>query len=82
MEWTKEEVLDHINTNRFFASYKLNGIFIGPLIYTNPPLPREIGLLLYITSYSQNTRDVKLNELKVPVKPDELESPLPTLEVP
>ena len=47
-EWTKEEVLDHINTNRFFASCKLNGIFVGPLIYTNPPLPREIGLLLYI----------------------------------
>jgi hypothetical protein len=47
MEWTKEEVLDHINTNRFFTSYKLNGIFIGPLIYINPLLPREIGLLLY-----------------------------------
>ena len=54
-EWTKEEVLDHINTNGFFASYKLNGIFIGPLIYTNPPLPGEIGLLPYTTSHSQPT---------------------------
>ena len=51
MEWTKEEVLDHINTNGFFASCKLNGIFIGPLIYTNPLLPGEIGLLLYIMLY-------------------------------
>ena len=49
-EWTKEEVLDHINTNGFFASMKLNGIFIGPLIYTNPPSPGEIGLLPYIAS--------------------------------
>ena len=53
MEWTKEEVLNYINTNRFFASYKLNRIFIGPLIYTNPPLPGEIGLLPYTTSHSQ-----------------------------
>ena len=48
-EWTKEEVLDHINTNGFFASYKLNWIFIGPLILINLPLPGEIGLLLYTT---------------------------------
>ena len=48
MEWIKEEVLDHINTNGFFASYKFNRIFVGLLIYTNPPLPGEIGLLLYI----------------------------------
>ena len=82
MEWTKEEVLDHINTNRFFAFCKLNGIFVGPSIYTNPPLPGEIGLLPYTTSHSQNTCDVKPNELEAPVKPDELESPLPTSEVP
>ena len=50
MEWTKEEVLDHINTNGFFASCKLNGIFVGPSIYTNPPLPGEIRLLPYTTS--------------------------------
>ena len=56
MEWTKEEVLDYININRFFASYKLNGIFIGLLIYTNPPLPGEIGLLPYIMSHSQHYR--------------------------
>ena len=48
MEQTKEEVLDYINTNRFFASMKLNGIFVGPLINTNLLLPREVGLLLYI----------------------------------
>ena len=54
MEWTKEKVLDYINTNRFFTSCKLNGIFIGLLIYTNPPLPRgtPAGLLLYTTSHS------------------------------
>ena len=52
-EWTKEEVLDHINTNGFFASCKLNWIFVGPSIYTNPPSPGEIGLLPYTTSHSQ-----------------------------
>jgi hypothetical protein len=56
MEWTKKEVLDYVNINRFFASYKLNRIFIGPLIYTNPPLPEEIGLLLYTMSHSQFTQ--------------------------
>ena len=55
MEWTKEEVLDYINTNGFFAFSKLNWIFIGPLILTNPPLPGEIGLILYIISYSHPT---------------------------
>ena len=52
MEWIKEKVLDYININGFFASYKLNGIFVGPSIYTNPPLPGEIGLLPYTTSHS------------------------------
>ena len=87
MEWTKEEVLDYINTYGFFASQKPNWIsgFLGPLVCTNPPLPGEIGLLPYITSHShftQNTCDVELNELEAPVEPDELELPLPTLEVP
>ena len=27
MEWTKEQILDHIKTNRLFASFKLNRIF-------------------------------------------------------
>ena len=84
-EWTKEEVLDYINTNGFFASSKLNWIFVGLLILTNPPLPGEIGLLPYTTSHShptQNTCNVEPNKLEVPVEPDELESPLPTLEVP
>ena len=26
MEWTKEEILDYININGFFASFKLNRI--------------------------------------------------------
>ena len=52
MEWTKEEVLDYININRFFASYKLNKIFIELLILTNSLLPREIGLLPYTILYS------------------------------
>ena len=52
-EWTKEETLDHINTNRFFAAFNLNRIsgLIGPEIYIYPPLPKGIvGLLLYTTS--------------------------------
>ena len=56
MEWTKEQILNHIKTtSKLFASSKLNRIFslIGLLIYTNPLLPREIGLLLYITSHSK-----------------------------
>jgi hypothetical protein len=88
-KWTKEEALDHINTNRFFASHKLNRIFVRPSIFTNPPPPGEIGLLPYTTSHSQpaqeptqNTCDIKPNELEIPVKPDELETPLPILEVP
>jgi hypothetical protein len=56
MEWTKEQILDHIKTtSKPFAFFKLNKIFslIGPLIYTNPLLPREtlIGLLLYTILY-------------------------------
>jgi hypothetical protein len=54
MEWTKEEILDYINTNGFFALFKLNRIsaLIGPLIYMNPLLPGGIlGLLLYTTSH-------------------------------
>ena len=49
-EWTKEETLDHINTNRFFAAFNLNRIssLIGPEIYIYPPLPEGIvGLLPY-----------------------------------
>ena len=56
MEWTKEEVLDYINTNGFFTSYKLNGIFVGPSIYINPPLPGEIGLLPYIISQAPSAK--------------------------
>ena len=52
-EWTKEEILDHINTNGFFTAFNLNRIsgLIGPEIYIYPPLPEGIvGLLLYTTS--------------------------------
>ena len=52
-EWTKEEILDHINTNGFFAAFNLNRIsgLIGPEIYIYPPLPEGIvGLLRYTTS--------------------------------
>ena len=88
MEWIKEKILDYIKTTGgLFASSKLNRIFslMGPLLYINPPLPGEIGLLLYTTSYShptQNTCNIELNKLEVPIKPDKLESPLPTLEDP
>ena len=63
-EWTKEEVLDHINTNRFFASSKLNWIFIGPSILINPPLPKEIGLLLYTTSKEELDKTSKEETIK------------------
>ena len=85
MEWTKEEILDYINTNRFFASFKLNRISIGLLIYINPLLPGEIGLLLYIILHSyptENTCDTELDKLETPIELNELEAPLPTLEVP
>jgi hypothetical protein len=48
-------------------------------------LPGEIGLLLYTILYSyptQNTYNVELNKLEVPVKLNKLEVPLPILEVP
>jgi len=32
--------------------------------------------------WSENTCAVELDELEVPAEPDELEAPLPTLEVP
>ena len=64
-EWTKEEILDHINTNGFFASFKLNRIsgLIGPSIYTNPPLPEGIGLLPYTTSHSQPAQQYNPRQL-------------------
>ena len=53
MEWTKEEILDHINTNGFFAAFNLNRIsgLIGLEIYISLLLPKReiVGLLLYIT---------------------------------
>ena len=56
MEWTKEEILDYIKTTSgLFTSFKLNRIFsfMGPLLYTNLPLPGgTLGLLSYITSHS------------------------------
>ena len=56
-EQTKEQILDYIKTtSELFAFFKLNRIFsfIGPLIYTNPPLPggTPAGFLLYTTSHS------------------------------
>jgi len=101
-EWTKEEVLDHINTYGFFASQKPNWIsgFLGPSILTNPPPPGEIGLLPYTTSHSLEPNELEalpisevpqeLQYLHQPsptqnthnVKLDELEAPLPIPEVP
>ena len=51
MEWTKEETLDYINTNKFFTAFNFNRIssLIGLEIYIYPLLPKGIvGLLLYI----------------------------------
>ena len=51
MEWTKEETLNYINTNRFFAAFNLNRIsgLIGLEIYIYLLLLKGIvGLLPYI----------------------------------
>jgi hypothetical protein len=61
-EWTKEEILDHINTNGFFAAFNLNRIsgLIGLEIYIYPPLPKGIvGLLLYTTSKEELDETLK-----------------------
>ena len=62
MEQTKEEILDYINTNRFFAAFNLNRIssLIGLEIYIYPPLPEGIvGLLPYITSKEELDETLK-----------------------
>ena len=67
MEQTKEETLDHINTNGFFAAFNLNRIFsfIGPEIYIYPPLPKGIvGLLLYITLKEELDKTLKEETIK------------------
>ena len=61
-EWTKEEILDHINTNGFFAAFNLNRIssLMGPEIYIYPPLPKGIvGLLPYIASKEELDKILK-----------------------
>jgi hypothetical protein len=69
MEWTKEEILDHINTNRFFAAFNLNRIssLIGPEIYISPPLPKReiVGLLPYITSKEELDKTSKEKTIKM-----------------
>ena len=67
MEWTKEEILDHINTNGFFAAFNLNRIssLIGPEIYIYPPLPKGIvGLLPYITLKEELDKTSKEETIK------------------
>ena len=62
MEWTKEETLNYINTNRFFAAFNLNRIsgLIGPEIYIYPPLPEGIvGLLLYTVLKEELNKTLK-----------------------
>jgi len=75
MEWTKEEILDYINTNGFFAAFNLNRIsgFIGLEIYINLPLPKGIvGLLLYITSKEELDETLK-EELDETLKEETIE---------
>ena len=67
-EWTKEEVLDHINTNGFFAAFNLNRIssLIGPEIYIYPPLPKGIvGLLLYTILKEEIIKTLNEDEIQV-----------------
>ena len=68
IEWTKEEILDHINTNRFFAAFNLNRIssLIGLEIYISLPLPKReiVGLLLYITLKEELDKTLKKKTIK------------------
>ena len=68
MEWTKEEILDHINTNGFFAAFNLNRIsgLMGPEIYICPPLPKReiVGLLPYTTSKEELDEMLKKETIK------------------
>ena len=66
-EWTKEEILDHINTNGFFAAFNLNRIsgLIGLEIYINLLLPKGIvGLLLYIILKKELDKTLKEETIK------------------
>ena len=68
IEWTKEEILDHINTNGFFAAFNLNRIsgLIGPEIYINLPLPKGIvGLLPYIMLKEELDKTSKKETIKM-----------------
>ena len=64
-EWTKEETLDYINTNRFFAAFNLNRIsgLIGPEICIYPPLPEGIVGLLPYTALKEELDETLKEEL-------------------
>ena len=66
IEWTKEEILDHINTNRFFAAFNLNRIssLIGLEIYISLPLPKReiVGLLPYTTLKEETIKTLDEDE--------------------
>ena len=67
MEQTKEEILDHINTNGFFTSFNLNRIssLIGLEIYKNLLLPKGIvGLLPYIILKEELDETLKEETIK------------------
>jgi hypothetical protein len=67
-EWTKEEILDYINTNKFFTIFNLNRIssFIGLEIYINLPLLKGIvGLLLYIILKEELDEILKEETIKI-----------------
>jgi len=69
IKYTKEEILDHINTNGFFAAFNLNRIsgLIGPEIYISPPLPKReiVGLLPYTTSKEKTIKTLDKDETQV-----------------
>ena len=68
IEWTKEEILNHINTNGFFAAFNLNRIsgLIGPEIYINLLLPKGIvRLLLYTILKEELNKILKKETIKI-----------------
>ena len=68
IKWTKEEILNYINTNKFFTAFNLNKIsgLIGLEIYINLPLPKGIvGLLLYTILKEELNKILKEETIKI-----------------
>ena len=66
MEWTKEQILDHIKTSGLFACFKLNRIFgliPDPFNQIHPTDPRGFG----IDFMGQSTPSTQVTDHNTPV---------------